>query len=73
MLKVIPEDAAFPVLPAPIDSPGSEPIAEQKQATSSALTRPAEIKLKSTQNKPRRKGRAIGGESTAIVGADGVP
>src|SRR5438874_1164657 len=55
MLKVIPEDAAFPLSPAPIDSPGLEPSEERKPNTSSALTRSAQIKLKSVQKKLRRK------------------
>jgi hypothetical protein len=62
MLKVIPEDAAFPVLPAAIDPPGSQHMEEPELNTSSALTRPAGIRLKRTHKDPRRKGRAIGGQ-----------
>jgi GYF domain 2 len=58
MLKVIPEDAAFPVLPAAIDPSGAQHIEEQE--LSSALTRPADIRLKRTQKEPRGKRGAIG-------------
>jgi hypothetical protein len=62
MLKVIPEDAAFPVLPAAIDPPGAQHIEEQELNTSSALTRPADIRLKRTQKEARGKRGAIGGQ-----------